>query len=87
MYEHREKIRGTIILASGGTFDVFSGRGEPAPAWIREVGFEWLYRLTKDIRGLWARCLIYNLIFVVMFTLQLTGLRSYHAMTEGAQYN
>ena len=87
MYEHREKIRGTIIVASGATFDFFSGRSKQAPARIREAGFEWLYRLTKDFRRLWVSYLIYNLIFVVMITLQLTGLRSYHAMTKGTRYD
>ena len=81
--EHREKIRGTIMVASGATFDFFSGRIKQAPEWIREAGFEWLYRLTKDFRRLWVRYLVYNLIFVVMFALQLTGLRSYHARKEG----
>jgi len=73
--EHREKIRGSIMVASGATFDFFSGRIKQAPLWIRESGFEWLYRLTKDFRRLWVRYIVYNFIFVVMFTLQLMGLR------------
>ena len=77
--EHREKIRGTIMVASGATFDFFSGRIKQAPLWIREAGFEWMYRLTKDFRRLWVRYLVYNFIFVVMFGLQLAGLRSYTA--------
>ena len=80
--EHREKIRGTIMVASGATFDFFSGRIKQAPAWIRQSGFEWLYRLTKDFRRLWVRYIIYNLIFVVMFTLQITGLHSYRTSTS-----
>ena len=58
--EHREKIRGTIMVASGATFDFFSGRIKQAPAWIRTSGFEWLYRLTKDFRRLWVRYIVYN---------------------------
>jgi N-acetylglucosaminyldiphosphoundecaprenol N-acetyl-beta-D-mannosaminyltransferase len=72
--EHRERIRGTIMVASGATFDFFSGRIKQAPPWIREAGFEWLYRLTKDFRRLWVRYLVYNLIFVAVFALQLIGL-------------
>jgi N-acetylglucosaminyldiphosphoundecaprenol N-acetyl-beta-D-mannosaminyltransferase len=83
--EHREKIRGTIMVASGATFDFFSGRIKQAPRWIREAGFEWLYRLAKDFRRLWVRYLVYNCIFVIMFTLQLTRLRSFPAITEGSQ--
>jgi N-acetylglucosaminyldiphosphoundecaprenol N-acetyl-beta-D-mannosaminyltransferase len=75
--EHREKIRGTIMVASGATFDFFSGRIKQAPKWIRDSGFEWMYRLTKDFRRLWVRYLVYNAVFVVMFGLQLIRLRSF----------
>ena len=53
--EHREKIRGSILIASGATFDFFSGRIQQAPEWIRNAGFEWLYRLSKDFRRLWGQ--------------------------------
>jgi N-acetylglucosaminyldiphosphoundecaprenol N-acetyl-beta-D-mannosaminyltransferase len=85
--EHREKIRGTIMVASGATFDFFSGRIKQAPAWIRTSGFEWLYRLTKDFRRLWVRYIVYNLIFVVLFALQVVGLRSYGTSSESAQFD
>jgi N-acetylglucosaminyldiphosphoundecaprenol N-acetyl-beta-D-mannosaminyltransferase len=81
--EHREKLRGTILVASGATFDFFSGRIKQAPAWIRRAGFEWLFRLTKDWRRLWVRYTVYNLIFGVMLALQLTGLRSFPVDMSG----
>jgi N-acetylglucosaminyldiphosphoundecaprenol N-acetyl-beta-D-mannosaminyltransferase len=80
--EHREKLRGTILVASGAMFDFFSGRIKQAPVWIRRSGLEWLYRLTKDFRRLWVRYTVYNVIFVVMLALQLTGLRSYPVDTS-----
>ena len=75
--EHREKIRGSILIASGATFDFFSGRIQQAPEWIRSSGFEWLYRLSKDFRRLWLRYTVYNFVFVAMFALQLMGLRRF----------
>lgn len=75
--EHRESIHGTIMIASGATFDFFSGRVKQAPKWVRDSGFEWLYRLTKDFRRLWLRYSVYNVIFLVMFGLQITGLRRF----------
>jgi N-acetylglucosaminyldiphosphoundecaprenol N-acetyl-beta-D-mannosaminyltransferase len=77
--EHREKIRGSILIASGATFDFFSGRIKQAPDWIRSSGFEWLYRLTKDFRRLWVRYTVYNVVFVFMFALQLLGIRRFEA--------
>ena len=68
--EHRDKIRGTIMIASGATFDFFSGRIKQAPKFIQRIGFEWLYRLTRDFRRLWVRYIVYNVIFLALFTLQ-----------------
>lgn len=69
--EHLSKIRGCIMMPSGATFDFFSGRITQAPQWIRNLGFEWLFRLTQDFRRLWVRYTIYNLIFIIAFFLQL----------------
>lgn len=68
--EHCEKILGCIIMPSGATFDFFSGKIRQAPKWIRDVGFEWLFRLTQDFRRLWTRYTIYNFIFLGAFFLQ-----------------
>jgi N-acetylglucosaminyldiphosphoundecaprenol N-acetyl-beta-D-mannosaminyltransferase len=37
-----------VNMGVGGTFDVFSGRVERAPDWIRRFGMEWFYRLLSD---------------------------------------
>lgn len=69
--EHRDKIKGSIIIASGATFDFFSGKIKQAPKLIRDTGFEWLYRLTQDFRRLWVRYTVDNVIFIIVFTLQI----------------
>jgi N-acetylglucosaminyldiphosphoundecaprenol N-acetyl-beta-D-mannosaminyltransferase len=71
IFENREKIKGSILIAAGATFDFLSGRISQAPLWIRNIGFEWLYRLTQDFKRLWVRYIIYNIIFIVVFALQL----------------
>ena len=67
---HKEKIRGSIMVASGALFDFYSGRIRQAPRWIRCLGFEWLYRLFQDFPRLWKRYTVYNIIFVVLFVFQ-----------------
>lgn len=71
IHEHLDKIRGCIIVPSGATFDFFGGRIKQAPRWIRELGIEWLFRLTQDFRRLWKRYTVYNLVFILAFFLQL----------------
>ena len=77
IHDHLEKIRGSIIVPSGATFDFFGGRIRQAPLWIRNLGFEWLFRLTQDFRRLWKRYTIYNVIFIFFFFLQLIKVVSY----------
>jgi N-acetylglucosaminyldiphosphoundecaprenol N-acetyl-beta-D-mannosaminyltransferase len=35
-------------IGVGGTFDYLSGRVRRAPAWMRRLGLEWLYRLLRE---------------------------------------
>lgn len=73
---HIYKIRGTVMVASGATFDFFGGRIKLAPEFIRLSGFEWLYRLfSKDFRRLWRRYTTMNLKFLWHFLLQCLHIR------------
>ncbi len=69
--DHLYKLRGSVLIASGATFDFFGGRIKMAPKFIRESGFEWLYRLfSKDFFRLWRRYILMNIVFMWNFTLQ-----------------
>ncbi|MGB8802820.1 MAG: WecB/TagA/CpsF family glycosyltransferase [Candidatus Acidiferrales bacterium] len=58
MYEHREKLKVPVMLGVGAAFDMNSGRLKRAPAWMRESGLEWFYRLLSEPRRLWRRYLV-----------------------------
>ncbi|VAX09573.1 N-acetylmannosaminyltransferase [hydrothermal vent metagenome] len=69
--DHLYKIRGSVLIASGATFDFFGGRIKMAPEFIRKSGFEWLYRLfSKDFLRLWRRYILMNMVFMWNFGLQ-----------------
>ncbi len=69
--DHLGKINGCIMMPTGAGFDFFGGKIKQAPKWIRDIGFEWLFRLTQDFRRLWVRYTAYNIIFIFVFVLQL----------------
>jgi N-acetylglucosaminyldiphosphoundecaprenol N-acetyl-beta-D-mannosaminyltransferase len=48
--EHRGEMPGSIRVAMGvgGVFDYLSGRAKLAPAPVRRMGMEWLYRLVTQ---------------------------------------
>jgi N-acetylglucosaminyldiphosphoundecaprenol N-acetyl-beta-D-mannosaminyltransferase len=82
--EHRQSIRGAVLIASGATFDFLSGRIRQAPKWIRNSGFEWLFRLCQDTRRLWRRYTIYNLYFLFWFLLEVMGLKTWEKSSSPA---
>lgn len=45
---HMEELRVPVCIGVGGSFDVFSGRVNRAPAWMQQRGLEWLYRLIQN---------------------------------------
>jgi N-acetylglucosaminyldiphosphoundecaprenol N-acetyl-beta-D-mannosaminyltransferase len=58
MFDHRENLKIPVMLGVGAAFDMNTGRLKRAPAWMRESGLEWLYRLLSEPRRLWRRYLI-----------------------------
>jgi N-acetylglucosaminyldiphosphoundecaprenol N-acetyl-beta-D-mannosaminyltransferase len=42
-------------MGVGGSFDVYAGRVKRAPAWMRRVGLEWLFRVSQEPGRMWRR--------------------------------
>jgi N-acetylglucosaminyldiphosphoundecaprenol N-acetyl-beta-D-mannosaminyltransferase len=66
----------TLAMGVGGLFDFVSGRIPRAPVWMRETGFEWVYRLLQEPGRMWRRYLVGNFSFLVRVGLQRLGMRS-----------
>jgi N-acetylglucosaminyldiphosphoundecaprenol N-acetyl-beta-D-mannosaminyltransferase len=75
MYEHREKFSGAVMFGVGAAFDLNTGRLKQAPRWMRENGFEWLFRLLMEPRRLWRRYIVFGFVFAWNVSLELLGLR------------
>jgi N-acetylglucosaminyldiphosphoundecaprenol N-acetyl-beta-D-mannosaminyltransferase len=75
MFEHRDQLRVPVLVGVGAAFDFHTERTAQAPKWMREHGFEWLFRLWREPRRLWRRYLIYGSEFAVLATLELLGLK------------
>lgn len=50
IYDNREALGKTVkvAMALGGSLDIYSGEVKRAPAFFRNTGLEWLYRLMKE---------------------------------------
>ena len=58
MHQNRSRLSVPVMLGVGAAFDFHSGRARQAPAWMRENGLEWLFRLCSQPRRLWRRYLV-----------------------------
>jgi N-acetylglucosaminyldiphosphoundecaprenol N-acetyl-beta-D-mannosaminyltransferase len=77
MYEHCGKLTVPAVLGVGAAFDLNTGRLSQAPAWMRENGLEWAYRLYAEPRRLWRRYLVNGPIFLWNVGLELLNVRRF----------
>ena len=47
-----------VGLCVGAALDFLSGRASRAPQWMRDLGCEWLHRLTREPGRMWRRYLV-----------------------------
>ena len=76
MAEHCGQIQ-AVMIGVGAAFDFLSGTKRQAPRWMMAAGLEWVFRLFCEPRRLWRRYLWHNPRFVVLFGLQIFGLRRF----------
>ena len=72
---HLHQLGVKVAIGVGGLFDFVSGRINRAPAWMRDSGLEWTYRLLQEPSRMWRRYLLGNFSFLGRIALQRLGLR------------
>jgi len=77
IFANRHKLDSPIVIAAGAAAKFVSGNVATAPAWIRQHGFEWLWRLVREPRRCWRRSMLYGPQFALLAILELSGLRKY----------
>lgn len=60
----RDRLAPVVGMGVGGLFDFYSGRIPRAPAWMRELGLEWMFRLMQEPGRMWRRYVIGNPLFL-----------------------
>jgi len=76
MAEHRGRVQ-AVMIGVGAAFDFLAGTKAQAPRWMMRIGMEWFFRLLTEPHRLWKRYLKHNPRFVLLFALQLLGLRKF----------
>jgi N-acetylglucosaminyldiphosphoundecaprenol N-acetyl-beta-D-mannosaminyltransferase len=66
IYKNRENIENTNVIMSGGAaIDRLAGVVPDCPAFLSNIGLEWLYRLCREPKRLATRYLVGNLAFIL----------------------
>jgi len=77
IFKHRAQLKVTVAMGSGAAFKFVSGDASRGPAWLRNLGFEWLYRLVGEPKRIWRRVLIDAPQFIGLVAMELTGIRKF----------
>ncbi|OGQ46276.1 MAG: hypothetical protein A3H42_04440 [Deltaproteobacteria bacterium RIFCSPLOWO2_02_FULL_46_8] len=64
--DYKDIMQVPFSMGVGGTFDILAGQVRRAPAWVQNIGCEWLFRLYQEPRRLWKRYLKTNTLFLYM---------------------
>jgi len=64
-----------LLIGVGAAFDMLAGVKRQAPAWMRGIGLEWLFRLAQEPGRLGKRYLVHNPRFVWRVVLEELALR------------
>lgn len=61
---NRDYLHAAVGIGVGGLFDYYSGRIARAPLWLREAGFEWVWRILQEPGAKWRRYVLGNPLFL-----------------------
>lgn len=64
IYDQLDRLNVPISLGLGASIDFEAGNVKRAPKWMRNHGFEWLYRLLKEPKRMFKRYIIEDLRIV-----------------------
>ena len=71
MHEYRDRLNAPVLIGVGAAFDFLAGVKLQAPGWIRNNGFEWLFRLVTEPKRLWRRYLVDGSLFIYYVLIEL----------------
>ena len=77
IYEHRDGLQVSVAIGAGAAFKLISGDISRGPVWMRNSGFEWLWRLVQEPRRIWRRVFIDAPLFVVLVICEILKIRKY----------
>lgn len=70
-WRNKEYIEANVTIGVGAAIDFLAGSKKRAPRWIRNAGFEWLFRLALEPKRMLKRYLVRDLKIIPLFIKEL----------------
>ncbi|MEO1593325.1 MAG: WecB/TagA/CpsF family glycosyltransferase [Cyanobacteria bacterium J06632_22] len=71
IHRYRHQLPGVkVFMGVGATLDFEAGNVKRSPAWVSELGLEWLYRMSQEPGRLWRRYLLEDTAFFYLLLQQ-----------------
>ena len=77
IYDHRELLTVPVAVGTGASFKFLSGSVTRAPELVRNLGFEWAWRLVLEPKRVWRRVVLDAPRFIILVSLQLSGIKKF----------
>ncbi len=58
--KHKHQLNIGVGIGVGGLFDFYAEKVKRAPLWVRQMGMEWLCRLSQEPKRMWKRYILGN---------------------------
>ena len=81
IYDHREVLNVPVAVGTGASFKFISGTASRAPKLVRNLGFEWFWRLVQEPKRVWRRVVLDAPRFILLVSLQLIGIKKFTPRT------
>ncbi|MFH1441853.1 MAG: WecB/TagA/CpsF family glycosyltransferase [Candidatus Omnitrophota bacterium] len=85
MHNHKEQLNIPVMVGVGAAFDFLAETKKQAPRWIRDNGFEWLFRLITEPMRLWRRYLIASPLFISYVLLDMFSVFFFRAKRNASE--
>jgi N-acetylglucosaminyldiphosphoundecaprenol N-acetyl-beta-D-mannosaminyltransferase len=72
VHRNRDRLKTNVILPGGAVIDRLAGMVPDCPAFLSNLGLEWLYRLSREPKRLAVRYLVGNVAFVLHIVLAMS---------------
>ncbi len=66
--KYMDELGAPVAIGVGGSFDVFAGRTERAPAWMQRAGLEWMWRVLKEPKRIKRLGALPRLVWITLKT-------------------